>query len=137
MNVSTEVLEPVVGLEVHAQLLTESKMFCSCSARYSGAPPNSRCCAVCTGMPGALPVLNARALDYGLFTALALNCEVAGASKFDRKNYSYPDLPKGFQISQYDEPIGRGGYLKFRSGDRDLRWGIVRVHLEEDTGKTQ
>ncbi|HZU14130.1 MAG TPA: Asp-tRNA(Asn)/Glu-tRNA(Gln) amidotransferase subunit GatB [Chloroflexota bacterium] len=127
---------PVVGLEVHAQLLTASKMFCGCSSRYSGAPPDTHCCAVCAGMPGALPVVNARAVELGLLTALALHCTVPRASKFDRKNYSYPDLPKGYQISQYDDPIGRGGFLDYRIGDRVIRWGITRVHLEEDTGKT-
>lgn len=129
-------LIPVVGLEIHAQLLTRSKMFCSCSADYSGALPNTHCCPICTGMPGSLPVINARALELGVLTALALNCEVPEWSKFDRKNYSYPDLPKGYQISQYDDPIGRNGHIDFRSGDQLMRWGISRVHLEEDTGKT-
>src|SRR5947209_5271930 len=129
-------LVPVVGLEIHAQLLTRSKMFCGCSAEYSGARPNTHCCPVCTGMPGALPVINARALELGLLTALTLNCEIPEGSKFDRKNYSYPDLPKGYQISQYEDPIGRNGSLEFRSGEQTVHWGIIRVHLEEDTGKT-
>jgi aspartyl-tRNA(Asn)/glutamyl-tRNA(Gln) amidotransferase subunit B len=131
-----EAYEPVIGLEVHAQLSTESKMFCACSARYSGAPPNTHCCAVCAGMPGALPVINGQALEWGILSALALNCQVAETSRFDRKNYSYPDVPKGYQISQYDAPIGRGGHLEFQVGDRRVTWGITRLHLEEDTGKT-
>lgn len=131
-----ENFEPLIGLEVHAQLLTESKMFCTCSARYSGAPPNTHCCAVCAGMPGALPVINGRALDMGILTALALNCEISSDSRFDRKNYSYPDVPKGYQISQYDEPVGRHGRLEYAVGDRKVSWGITRLHLEEDTGKT-
>lgn len=126
----------IVGLEVHAQLSTASKMFCSCSARYSGAAPNTHCCAVCLGMPGSLPVINARALDMGLASAIALNCEIAPLSKFDRKNYSYPDIPKGYQISQYDEPLGLAGWVEYQSGGELIRWDITRVHLEEDTGKT-
>ncbi len=129
-------MEPVIGLEVHAQLLTDSKMFCGCSTRYSGAPPNTHCCAVCAGMPGALPVLNARALDFGIRSALALNCTIATTSRFDRKNYSYPDVPKGYQISQFEEPIGRRGRLDFSSDGQPVSWGITRLHLEEDTGKT-
>jgi aspartyl-tRNA(Asn)/glutamyl-tRNA(Gln) amidotransferase subunit B len=135
--VTTEITyEPVVGLEVHAQLRTRSKMFCGCPADYSGAPPNTHCCPVCLGMPGSLPVINSRALEFGLITALALHSRIAPESKFDRKNYSYPDIPKGYQISQYDEPIGTGGWLEYESGDRTLRWDIRRVHLEEDTGKS-
>jgi aspartyl-tRNA(Asn)/glutamyl-tRNA(Gln) amidotransferase subunit B len=134
--VVAEDLEPVIGLEVHAQLLTNSKMFCSCSADYADSPPNRHVCAVCGGMPGALPVINARAVEYTVRAALALSCRVDQSSKFDRKNYPYPDLPKGYQISQYDMPIGQDGMLEFRSGDEIRRCGIVRVHLEEDTGKT-
>jgi aspartyl-tRNA(Asn)/glutamyl-tRNA(Gln) amidotransferase subunit B len=134
--VIAEDLEPVIGLEVHAQLLTNSKMFCSCSADYADSPPNRHVCAVCGGMPGALPVVNARAVEYTVRAALALSCRVDESSKFDRKNYPYPDLPKGYQISQYDMPIGQDGVLDFRSGDEIRRCGIVRVHLEEDTGKT-
>lgn len=129
-------IEPVIGLEIHAQLCTDSKMFCGCSARYSGASPNTHCCAVCAGMPGALPVINARALDFGIISALALDCEISGTSRFDRKNYSYPDVPKGYQISQFEEPVGRRGRLAFSAGDRPVEWGITRLHLEEDTGKT-
>jgi aspartyl-tRNA(Asn)/glutamyl-tRNA(Gln) amidotransferase subunit B len=131
-----EKLEPSIGLEVHAQLLTKSKMYCACSANYADSPPNRHVCAVCGGMPGALPVINARAVEYTARTALALGCQVDEWSKFDRKNYPYADLPKGYQISQYDMPIGRDGTLEFRSGDEGRRCGIVRVHLEEDTGKT-
>jgi aspartyl-tRNA(Asn)/glutamyl-tRNA(Gln) amidotransferase subunit B len=129
-------LEPVIGLEVHAQLLTRSKMFCPCSADYEDSFPNTHVCAVCGGMPGALPVVNARAVEFTVRTALALDCRVDQWSKFDRKNYPYADLPKGYQISQYDMPIGRDGTLEFRSDDEVRRCGIVRVHLEEDTGKT-
>lgn len=135
MTVSTE-FEPVIGLEVHAQLLTASKMYCSCSAAYADSPPNRHVCAVCAGMPGALPVINARAVEFTLRVALALGCRIDPSSKFDRKNYPYPDLPKGYQISQYDMPIGQDGALEFRSGNKTRRCGIIRVHLEEDTGKT-
>jgi aspartyl-tRNA(Asn)/glutamyl-tRNA(Gln) amidotransferase subunit B len=128
--------EPVIGLEVHAQLLTRSKMFCGCSAAYSGASPNSHVCEVCGGMPGSLPVINRRAVESTILTAVALRCSVAEHSKFDRKNYSYPDLPKGYQISQYDLPLGTGGSLEFEVGGRQESCGIVRVHLEEDTGKS-
>lgn len=133
-NVST--LTPVIGLEVHAQLLTASKMFCGCSAEYAGAPPNTNVCAVCSGMPGALPVINRRAVEFTVMTALALGCRVEEHSKFDRKNYMYPDLPKGYQITQYDRPIGEAGSLEYEIDGEVLRCGIVRVHLEEDTGKT-
>ncbi len=110
--VSTEVeYEVVIGLEVHAQLLTASKMFCRCSADYAGAPPNTHCCPICMGFPGVLPVINEQAVDFTIMTALALNCTIAEFSKFDRKNYFYPDLPKGYQISQYDIPLSRNGFL--------------------------
>lgn len=128
-------LIPVIGLEVHAQLQTRSKMFCSCSATYANAPPNTHVCNVCSGMPGSLPVINRKAVDYTLLTALALHCQVQPVSKFDRKNYSYPDLPKGYQISQYDQPVGVGGHVEFVTGHEWERCGITRVHLEEDTGK--
>ena len=129
-------LVPVIGLEVHAQLLTQSKMFCGCSAAYANAAPNTHCCDLCSGMPGALPVINQRAVEMTLMTALALHCEVAQISKFDRKNYSYPDLPKGYQISQYEQPIGVQGWLDLGDEMLSTRCGIIRVHLEEDTGKT-
>jgi aspartyl-tRNA(Asn)/glutamyl-tRNA(Gln) amidotransferase subunit B len=134
--VSAEVdYEVVIGLEVHAQLLTASKMFCRCSADYAGAPPNTHCCPICMGYPGVLPVINERAVDYTIMTALALNCAIAEFSKFDRKSYFYPDLPKGYQISQYDIPLSRNGYLTIRVNGEERRVGIHRVHLEEDTGR--
>jgi aspartyl-tRNA(Asn)/glutamyl-tRNA(Gln) amidotransferase subunit B len=128
--------EAVIGLEVHAQVSTASKMFCGCSAHYAGSPPNSRVCPVCLGLPGSLPVVNARAVRGALRTALALKCRVPKLSRFDRKNYSYPDLPKGYQISQFDMPLGLAGHLEFRVGAELRHCGITRVHLEEDTGKT-
>ena len=127
--------EAVIGLEVHAQLLTASKMFCGCTAAYAGAPPNTVVCPICLGMPGVLPVINRRAVEFTIRTALALNCEIPEASKFDRKNYPYPDLPKGYQISQYDLPFSRNGWLEIVGEAGPRRIGIERVHLEEDTGK--
>jgi len=103
--------ETIIGLEVHAQLLTRSKMFCRCSADYASAPPNTYVCPVCLGMPGVLPVINRQAVEYTMMTALALNCTIAEYTKFDRKNYPYPDLMKGYQISQYDAPVGQHGWL--------------------------
>lgn len=122
--------EPVIGLETHVQLKTESKLFCGCATAF-GAPPNSQVCPVCLGQPGSLPVANRRALELAIRAALALNCSVACRTKFDRKNYFYPDLPKGYQISQYDLPLARDGYLDIDG--RRIR--IERVHLEEDAGK--
>lgn len=129
--------EAVIGLEIHAEMLTRSKMFCACPVLdVSEAAPNSAVCPVCAGMPGALPVINARAVDFALRVALALECEVQYTSIFARKNYFYPDLPKGYQISQYEQPLARNGRLTFRTsqGERTVR--IRRVHLEEDTGKS-
>jgi aspartyl-tRNA(Asn)/glutamyl-tRNA(Gln) amidotransferase subunit B len=123
--------EAVIGMEVHAQLATRSKMFCGCSADYLAAPPNASVCEVCLGLPGVLPVVNARAVELVVRTGLALGSEIARHTKFDRKNYFYPDLPKGYQISQYDLPMCVGGRLEV--GGRTVR--ITRVHLEEDTGK--
>jgi aspartyl-tRNA(Asn)/glutamyl-tRNA(Gln) amidotransferase subunit B len=127
--------ETVIGLEVHAQLLTASKMYCGCSARYADAPPNTLVCVVCGGFPGALPVLNRVAIESGILTGLALHCDIPAFCKLDRKNYFYPDLPKGYQISQYDLPLCRDGYLEFISGGVPRRAGITRVHVEEDTGR--
>ena len=128
--------ETIIGLEVHAQLLTKSKMFCHCSADYANAAPNTHVCPVCLGMPGVLPVINQQALEYAVMTALALNCTIPEYSKFDRKNYPYPDLMKGYQISQYDAPLGVKGWLDIEiDGSKKKRSGITRVHLEEDTAK--
>jgi aspartyl-tRNA(Asn)/glutamyl-tRNA(Gln) amidotransferase subunit B len=127
--------EPVIGLEVHAQIATQSKMFCGCSAAYFDAPPNTHVCPVCLGMPGVLPVINRVAVESMLMTALALNCEIPDASKFDRKNYFYPDLPKSYQISQYDLPFSRDGWLIIEVDGESRRVGIERVHQEEDTGR--
>jgi aspartyl-tRNA(Asn)/glutamyl-tRNA(Gln) amidotransferase subunit B len=127
--------EIVIGLEVHSQLLTDSKMFCSDIADYANAAPNSHCCPICMGYPGVLPVINEQAVDYTIRTALALNCQIPEYSKFDRKNYFYPDLPKGYQISQYDLPLSRNGYLTINLDGQEKRIGITRVHLEEDTGR--
>ncbi len=129
-------LEPVIGLEVHAQVLTRSKMFCRCSAAYAGAAPNTHVCSVCAAMPGALPVINRAAVEGAIRSALALNCEIPPQGRFDRKNYSYPDLPKGYQITQYDQPVGLNGWVVFDHDGTEVRCGIVRVHLEEDTGKS-
>ena len=125
----------IIGLEVHAQLLTRSKMYCGCSADYASTPPNTHVCPVCLGMPGVLPVINRRAIEYTIMTALALNCTVSDSTKFDRKNYPYPDLMKGYQISQYDAPIGRGGLLTIEVDGEKKKIGIIRVHLEEDVAK--
>lgn len=127
--------ETVIGLEVHAQLLTKSKMYCSCSTGYASAPPNTHVCPICLGMPGVLPVINAKAVEYTVMTALALNCSIPEYSKFDRKNYSYPDLMKGYQISQYDAPVGKEGWLNVDSNGTTRRINITRVHLEEDVAK--
>ncbi|HVB73188.1 MAG TPA: Asp-tRNA(Asn)/Glu-tRNA(Gln) amidotransferase subunit GatB [Ktedonobacteraceae bacterium] len=127
--------EIVIGLEVHSQLLTKSKMFCSCSTDYAYAAPDTHVCPVCMGMPGVLPVINRQAVAYTIMTALALNCSIPAYSKFDRKNYPYPDLMKGYQISQYDIPLSNNGYLSIEYEGQAKRVGITRVHLEEDTAR--
>jgi aspartyl-tRNA(Asn)/glutamyl-tRNA(Gln) amidotransferase subunit B len=127
--------EAVIGLEVHAQLLTRTKAFCGCLTTY-GAPPNTQVCPVCLGLPGALPVLNAEAVRMAVLTALALSCTLRPVSRFARKNYFYPDLPKGYQISQYDEPFSEGGHLVIDVGGARKTVGITRVHMEEDAGKS-
>jgi aspartyl-tRNA(Asn)/glutamyl-tRNA(Gln) amidotransferase subunit B len=124
----------VIGLEVHVQLLTQTKLFCGCSTRF-GLPPNSATCPVCIGMPGVLPVMNRLAFDLALRAALALNCEIAAFTKWDRKNYYYPDLPKNYQISQYDLPFSHDGWLEIDTAGGSKRIGIIRAHLEEDAGK--
>jgi aspartyl-tRNA(Asn)/glutamyl-tRNA(Gln) amidotransferase subunit B len=126
--------ETVVGLEIHSQLLTESKMFCSCSTKF-GAKPNTHVCPVCTGQPGVLPVLNKKAIELAIKTALSLNCKVEKSSVFARKNYFYPDLPKAYQISQFDLPLATGGYVDIVVEGEKKRIGITRIHLEEDAGK--
>jgi len=126
--------ETVIGLEVHLQLSTKTKIFCSCANQY-GCAPNTNVCPVCLGLPGTLPVLNHQALLYGIKVGLALNAEINSFIKFDRKNYYYPDLPKGYQISQYDFPVAKHGFLKIKSGKEEKRIGITRAHLEEDAGK--
>jgi len=126
--------ETVVGLEVHVELHTKSKIFCGCSTSF-GAPPNTHTCPVCLGHPGVLPVLNRQAVEYAMKAAMALNCEIAEWCKFDRKNYFYPDSPKAYQISQYDQPIGSNGWIDIEVDGKTKRIGITRLHLEEDAGK--
>jgi aspartyl-tRNA(Asn)/glutamyl-tRNA(Gln) amidotransferase subunit B len=133
--VTTGSYEPVIGLEIHAQLLTTTKIFCGCSTAF-GAPPNTNVCAVCLGLPGALPVLNRRAVELALRAALALGCTIHARSIFARKNYFYPDLPKGYQISQYERPFATGGGIALGAGARTAVVGLTRIHMEEDAGKS-
>lgn len=133
MSQSTQ-YETVVGLEVHVELHTNSKIFCGCKAAF-GAAPNTHTCPICLGHPGVLPVLNKQAVEYAMKAAMALNCEIATESKFDRKNYFYPDSPKAYQISQYDKPIGENGWIDIEVDGKTKRIGITRLHLEEDAGK--
>src|SRR5215813_9709229 len=130
-----EKYESVIGLEVHVQLLTRTKIFCGCSTLF-GAPPNTNVCPVCLGMPGALPVLNRRAVEFAVLAAQALGCQVRETSIFARKNYFYPDLPKGYQISQYDKPLAEHGHIAIPAPGGDKKIGITRLHLEEDAGKS-
>src|SRR5512138_1097452 len=126
--------EAVIGLEVHAELRTASKMFCGCSTTF-GAPPNTQVCPICLGFPGVLPVVNRRAVEFAVRTSLALDCRIAATSRFARKNYYYPDLPKAYQISQYELPLAEHGRLAFRVGGQERRVGVHRLHMEEDAGK--
>src|SRR3979490_2187722 len=137
-SIAPEVLakyQPVIGLEVHVQLLTRTKIFCGCSTRF-GDPPNTNVCPVCLGLPGTLPVLNKRAVEMAMRASLALHCTVHDHSRFARKNYFYPDLPKGYQISQYELPLAAGGFVEFIGGGGMGRGGAPRVHMEEDAGKS-
>ena len=134
MTATQSKYETVIGLEVHVELHTRTKIFCGCSTSF-GAPPNTHTCPVCLGHPGVLPVLNRQAVEYAMKAAMALNCEIATDAKFDRKNYFYPDSPKAYQISQYDQPIGQNGWIDIEVNGETKRIGITRVHLEEDAGK--
>ncbi|MCX5856566.1 MAG: Asp-tRNA(Asn)/Glu-tRNA(Gln) amidotransferase GatCAB subunit B, partial [Deltaproteobacteria bacterium] len=126
--------EPVIGLEIHAQLLTDSKIFCGCSTKF-GASPNSHTCQICLGMPGVLPVLNKKVVEYTIKMGLATHCRINETCNFARKNYFYPDLPKGYQISQYANPLAEHGYVDIELENGRKRVGITRIHMEEDAGK--
>ena len=126
--------ETVIGLETHAELATRTKIFCSCTTRFGGEP-NTHCCPICTGMPGTLPMVNRKVVEYACRAGLALNCEITRRSRFDRKNYFYPDLPKAYQISQFYRPLCEGGALTIQTSQGEKRVGITRIHIEEDAGK--
>ena len=126
--------EMIIGVEVHSELATKTKIFCSCPTTF-GAEPNTQCCPVCMGMPGALPVLNKKVLEYAVKAGLATNCKIASESKNDRKNYFYPDLPKAYQISQYDKPLCEEGYIEINNESKNKKIGLIRIHIEEDAGK--
>lgn len=134
MTLTKSKYETVIGLEVHVELHTKTKIFCGCSPSF-GAAPNTQTCPICLGHPGVLPVLNRKAVEFAIKAAMALNCEIADVCKFDRKNYFYPDLPKAYQISQFDQPIGRNGWIDIEVDGKTRRIGITRLHLEEDAGK--
>jgi aspartyl-tRNA(Asn)/glutamyl-tRNA(Gln) amidotransferase subunit B len=137
MEISHEKYEAVIGLEIHAQLLTKSKMFCSCANQF-GSEPNSNICPVCSGQPGTLPVINQFAIELGIRAGIALNCKISEESVFARKNYFYPDLPKGYQISQFERPFAEHGHLEVPLKDGGTkRIGVTRIHFEEDAGKNQ
>src|SRR3989475_3803571 len=139
LSVSPDVLaryETVIGLEVHVQLSTATKIYCSCPTSF-GAPPNTNVCPVCLGLPGALPVLNRAAVEMAMRAAIALNCSIRPVSRLARKNYFYPDLPKGYQISQYDEPLAEHGFIDIVVNGTPKRIGVTRVHMEDDAGKSQ
>ncbi|NCB30577.1 MAG: Asp-tRNA(Asn)/Glu-tRNA(Gln) amidotransferase subunit GatB, partial [Clostridia bacterium] len=131
---SKKTYEMVIGLEVHVELKTKTKIFCACPTAF-GAVPNTQCCPVCAGMPGVLPVLNKKVVEYAIKAGLATHCRIATYSKNDRKNYFYPDLPKAYQISQYDLPLCEGGYVDITTEEGEKRIGITRIHMEEDAGK--
>ena len=126
--------ETVIGLEIHAELATKSKIYCSCSTEF-GAAPNTHTCPICTGMPGTLPVLNRKVVEYAIKAGLAMNCNIRECGKQDRKNYFYPDLPKAYQTSQFDMPICENGFLEIPTDSGSKRIGITRIHIEEDAGK--
>jgi aspartyl-tRNA(Asn)/glutamyl-tRNA(Gln) amidotransferase subunit B len=132
--VGSPTYEVIIGLEIHAELLTESKVWCGCATTF-GAEPNTQVCPICLGLPGSLPVLNERAVEYAIKAGMALGCTISEHSRFDRKQYFYPDLPKAYQISQYDQPLCSDGVVEFTVGNERQKVRIIRVHLEEEAGK--